>query len=234
MRFQTRWLDVTYDRRFRQPSFDIAATPVVVLRALHAAISPRYALSSADLAVEAGRSVADVRVTATLFGGSGVIEVTPDGFKCTFANPLGPALQIAQDSVVLAFEALLSAMPSIALGVASITTRFFLELLDEPRDAHAYLQDLGTKTPPLITDETLGVESVPGVKVDLINSVEKWSFMFQLERAVRSRNELFAVCAGQYEMDGVFLSVEEQAKHFGKYAQESLSRVGLVAEIDGQ
>lgn len=230
MRFLTKWLDLTYDRRFRQPSFDIAATPVVVLRALHAAISPRYSLSSADLAVEAGRSVADVRVRATLFSGSGIIEVTPDGFKGTFANPLGPAMQITQDSVTLAFEALLSAVPSIALGGASITTRFFLELIDEPRDAHAYLRELGTRTAPLITDETLSVESVPGVKVDLINSVEKWSFMFQLERAVRSRNELFASCTAQYEVDGMFRSVEQQAKHFGEYAREALSRVGLVAE----
>ena len=234
MRFRTNWLEVSYERRFRQPSFDIAATPATVLRALHEAISPRYPLSSADLAVEAGRSVADVRLKATLFGGNGLIEVTADSFSGSFRNAIGPGdVQKVQDCVALGLGAVESAVPNLALAAGSITSRLFVELIDEPHDAHVFLRELMASSGPHISfREVAGVECIPGMKTDLINAEQKWEFVFQLDRALRSRNELFVLLVARYEQDGAYRSVDEQAKHFGECVVDSLSRVGLVAETE--
>ena len=231
MRFRTNWLDVTYERLFARPSFELAASPVTVLRALHEAISPRYPLGSVDLSVEAGRSVADVRVKAALFDGNGAIEVTADGFKGAFTNPIGPgALEKVKDCLALGLDAVQSALPNLTLALGSITARYFVELIDKPQDAHTYLRELMANTTPQIIAEGQDVEVVPGLKVDLMNSAEKWSFSFQLERAVRSRTELFSICASQYQTDGMFCSIDEQAKHHVEFTSRCLSRIGLVSE----
>lgn len=232
MKFQTNWLEVTYEANFREPSFEFANDPKDVLSALFKSIAPRYNMNFSDLHVEQTDSLKDSLARATLFNGYASIEVRPTGFKTKFDNPIAAGdLDTVKDCIQLTIEAILGAISNVMLNVQTINISAFLELVEEPNTSGAYLRSFPSQTSDRFArDLPSGTEFFPGIKTEWLNVEQQWAFSFNISRSIRSSKELFVVGSGNYEYAGRYNAFSDQAAHFENLLRRCMANIGLEAE----
>jgi hypothetical protein len=230
MRYKIKWLDLSYEARFTAPLFSLAAAPVEILKAVHARVSPKYRLNSSDLAVDSGRSMADVRAKVSLFGGNGVLEISADSLSARFNNPTAPKdLEVVKDCIQLALDALFDSTgtDNVAFSAEVVSLRMFAELLDNPSDARSFLRSLSKDTRVYKANQHLSAEVVPGLKYELEKSKDKWHFSFDVSRAIRAENELFISSSTSFLEGSAFQGLEAKARHIEALLDAAFAWLGL-------
>lgn len=229
MEYKVNLSDLVYEARFRGPLFALAASPVVVLEAIHSRISPKYPISSGDMVVDSGRAVGEIRARVSLFAGNGTLEVAADSFTARFSNPRGDEdLQVIQDCLVLTHDALSTlGGTNRPLREESVTLRIFSELADGS-DASTFLKGLFQQSKLL---EWRGfppqANIVPGFVMDIFQDDEKWTFNFIVSQAARSKKEMFLATSIRFFEGNRFLSIKDKADHFGTLIRTALTHVDL-------
>jgi hypothetical protein len=228
MQFITKWLELTYALSFRRPSFDFLSSQLAVSKALVDAFSPRFAIATADIAVDSSRILRDVKTTVTLFGGLVKLEITADNFQATFTNPIAPGdVEIVKDTVRLATGAISEVLNDLLPGSESISLRAFLELHGKNTNAWQYLQSLSNESFAASDGSPLAkAGAVPGKQINFV-STEKWTFNFELSRAWRSDKEVYTTSNAVYEHDSDIHGMDDAAKHFELCVRDVLKSVGL-------
>jgi len=135
------WMELTYDAEFSVPPFDLPRRDTDLLKSLHQFIHPRFPIRTADMHVFGGTTLSDVCVRVTLFGGNGTIDVTADRLSTRFTGlRQHQDLDICNQCIALAEQALRSTLPDVVIGLVSIRPMLTLRLGDEPMDAREYLR----------------------------------------------------------------------------------------------
>lgn len=233
MQFQTKWLDVSYDVRFRRPSFVFVTSQASLLKALYDAISPRFSIGPGDMSIEASQKIRESKTTVTLFNGNATIELTADGFHALFNNPIGPDdIAIVTDTLKLATDAYTSVLTDVEPQSSSINLKAFLEVKGDSPDAWKYLRDtFGPKSPFSTFDVPSVSDLVPGASIDVISTEQRWVFHFDLTRAIRSRTELFVTANMHYEDGSTIHGLDAKAKHFASCIEAALKQADLEAVV---
>lgn len=228
MRSRSRWIELTYEAKFKAASFRFATGPAVLLREWYEAISPRYSLSTQDLSVDPGRTVADVRAGASLFGGNVTFEVNAERFKGVFRNVFSEAdVQIVKDCLALALTATTRAL-EVEYAEEQIRLQTVATLLDDPTASQTFLQNLFTKSSPLASIDVPGVDTViPGGEIELISSREAWSFAYAIAKSVLRPEEVLINAHARYELGSPYRDVDAQQDHFVKCLSAAFAACGL-------
>ena len=228
MRYRSRWIELTYEAKFKTASFRFATVPAVLLREWYEAISPRYSLLTQDLSADPGRTVADVRAGASLFGGNVTFEVNAERFKGVFRNVFSEEdVQIVKDCLALALEATTRAL-EVDYAEQHISLKTAVTLLDEPTASATFLQNLLAKGSPFASIDVPGVDTViPSGGVELISSEEAWSFVYVIDKSVVLPNEIFISAHVRYGIGSPYRDLGMQQDHFVKCLSSAFAVCGL-------
>lgn len=228
MRYRSRWIELTYEAKFKTASFRFATGPAVLLREWYEAISPRYSLSTQDLSADPGRTVADVRANASLFGGNVTFEVNAERFKGVFRNVFSEAdVQIVKDCLALALTATTRAL-EVEYAEQQIRLKTFVTLLDDPTASQTFLQNLFTKTSPLASIDVPGVDTViPAGGVELISPREAWSFAYDISKSALHPDDIFISTHARYDIGSPYRDLGSQQDHFVKCLSSAFAACGL-------
>ncbi|HYU70483.1 MAG TPA: hypothetical protein VEL09_14255 [Burkholderiales bacterium] len=237
MLYKTNFFDVTYEAKFRAPLFVLAGTPVVILEAVHGRLSPKYALAPSDLVVDSGRSVGDVHSRINLFAGNGSLDIRADVFTAKFTNPNAPGdLDTIEDCIQLTIEALATVGGSkFAVQEEILGGRMFIELLDSSTNVTELLRGLFNRSDLFAAPAgKRHAEAIPGFHIEFVENEEKWTFNFDLTRAIRSSKELFFSTSTQFREGGAFSALKEKIEHAVNLTKEVLKRAGLEPQKQPQ
>lgn len=231
MKFKTNWVDVSYDIRFRKPSFIFITSQAALLKALYDGISPRFTIGPADMSVLPSPNVRESKTTVSLFNKNAALEITADSFHATFNNPLGENdIAIVKDTLALAIDAYSSVLTDAEPLTYGITVRAFLELKG-PTDAWDYLDKTFGKGSPLQKFDVQGISNeISSGRVDVISTEERWTFDFALMRAIRSRSELFLTSNMFFDDGSAIVGLGDQGKKFQTLFSAALMKSALEEE----
>ncbi len=229
MRYRSRWVELMYEAKFKSASFRFATGPAVLLREWYESISPRYSLSTQDLFADPGRTVADVRVGASLFGGNVTFEANAERFKEIFRNVFSQTdIQIVKDCLALALAATTRAL-EIEYAEQQIRLQMFATLLDEPTASATFLQNLFADNSPLTGIDVPGVDTViPTGGVELISSKEAWSFGYEVAKSVLLPDEIFVNAHVRYDIGSPYRDLAMQQDHFVRCLSSAFGACGMV------
>lgn len=231
MRYKPKYLDLTYTAALRTPLFALGSNSIGVLHALYGELSKKYAISAADMSVDAGRSLGDVRVTVSLFSGNGSIEIAAESVTAKFINPTDPKDgEIIQDCLQMTHDALasLAGARPILFKQEGVVLRMFVELIDPPNDGPTFLRSLVANQSLFGSFEgTTSVEAVPGFHLEMVAEDEKWFFIFDAARAQRDRKELYVSITGNYGEGNSFPTLKQKGDHFNELLKAGLRRAQL-------
>jgi hypothetical protein len=228
MQYLTKWLELSYTLSFRRPSFEYLTSQHKIDKALFDAIAPRFAIGTADIATDSPRTLRDAKTTVSLFGGLAKLEVTADGFQATFSNPIAPGdVEVVKDTIRLATAAIKEILADLSPGSELFTLKTFMELQDKNANAWEFLRSLSSETFPVGNESPFAETAIVPAKQIHFISRQKWSFGFELTRAVRSEKELYMVGTALYEHDSSVQGFDETAKHFEFCVRECLRNVKL-------
>lgn len=231
MRYKINYAEFSYEAYFGSPFFVVAMSPGVVLTAVHKNLSPKYSIPTRDMAVDAARSVGDIRARISLFNGRGSLEFGTDVFAARFNEPRTDTdFEVIRDCIQLTYDALssLSITPAVVFREEAINLRMFLELAS---DAHEFLRDIVPRSEVYPFDEgNNNTEVIPGFHSEIVRSEEKWDFSLGVQRAIRSRKELFLVGSMRFYEGGRYATMSEKAEHYTTVMKAAVARLKLEPE----
>jgi len=232
MRYKVNYADFSYEAHFGSPFFAVAMSPGVVLTAVHKQLSPKYVIPTRDLTVDSARAVGDIRAKISLFGGRGTLEVSTDVFAARFNEPRTTNdFDVIRDCIQLTHDALLSwntTAYTVVFREEAINLRMFLEL---GSDAHEFLRNVVPRSEIYPSDEgDSKAEVIPGFHSELVRSDEKWDFSLGVQRAARSRSELFVVGNMRFYDGGRYATLNEKAEHYATIMKAEVARLKLEPE----
>ena len=228
MRYRPSWVDLNYEAAFRLPLFAVSGQPLNFAGAMCASLRPVAVIAARDISITR-HSDADTRVKATFFAGNANLEFGPDSLSVVFRNPhTADDLDVIK-KVVTRLQGFLHEQASMSVPKAeTVTVRAFLELVDEPKNAQQYLCSLYGDS-KLYAPSVAAVSSLlsPGIRFDIEDTDNKWTFNFELSRAVRNRSEVFVLTTTQFPAESKVSDTDARATLIDQLVVESMKRVGL-------
>ena len=196
MKTTLEWMELTYDAEFSVPPFDLPRRDTDLLRSLHQFIHPRFPIRTTDMHVFGGTTLSDVCVRVTLFGGNGTIDVTADRLSTHFTGlRQHQDLDICNQCIALAEQALRSTLPDVVIGLVSIRPMLTLRLGDESTDAREYLRAV---VKPAVDMDLGGLGAAalhPCVNLEVQNDDERWRAVLHAYPSGVDRSSVVVACS---------------------------------------
>ncbi len=158
-----------------------------------------------------GTALSDVRVRVTLFGGNGTIDVTADRLSFRFTGlRQHQDLDICNQCIALAEQALGSTMPDVEIGLVSIRPMLTLRLDDESTDARGYLKAVVKPAVRMDLSELGAAALHPCVNLEVQNNDERWRAVLHAYPSEMDRFSIVVACSITYTASPESQSGEER------------------------
>ena len=143
-----------------------------------------------------GTTLSDVCVRVTLFGGNGTIDVTADRLSTRFTGlRQHQDLEICNQCIALAEQALRSTLPDVEIGLVSIRPMLTLRLGDESTDAREYLRAVVRPAVDMDLDGLGAAALHPCVNLEVQNDDERWRAVLHAYPSGVDRSSVVVACS---------------------------------------
>lgn len=229
MFYQMKWLDVSYKASFRDPLFELARGNVEVLKIFHRRLTPHYLIRSSDMLAMGGNALSDCRTQITLFGGNGVLEITPDKFSASFTNAIQKDTETIKDCITSGLAAMAEWSPDVAYREEVVELTAFLSLKGTDTRDNFLHNLIGSKM--MFRADDFGAPKIhSGLKAEFENSGDKWIVGFNVYRSWVDSETLIVNCNATYQEGGALATFEDKATHVDKIFANFLAKIGLVPQ----
>lgn len=232
MKYSAAWADLKYEARLREPLFAVSGAPLKFAEALCAALRPLCSIAARDISIVT-RSEIDVRVKVNLLGGNANLEIAPDFLSVNFRNPQAADgdLEVIKKLVaeLLSFVNVQAHRPF--LEDEAVTFRGFLSLKEEPKNGIEFLRSVCAQS-NLYSPSRIAAGSrlSPGLRFDIECASQKWTFNFELSRAMRNTSELLVLATTQFGAKSKLSDTFAKFALIDRLMVESLKRANLEPE----
>jgi hypothetical protein len=220
--------DASYDVFFKRPLLDRLPSVPAPLQTVYDALSDNFSISTADVQVNQGTSVADTSIVYNLFTGAGSIELRPDRWRGAFRG------LISEQDIQLVLRCVQTVAAAIEktsdrmIASRSILTVATWHQCDITVDQVAAL--LSTYWMPgkelkigFLDAEKIRIELNPVLE----NAKEGWVATFYVAPSKVDSSQLFMNYKGTYASGGRYNSIEVQATHARSMLRGMLNELGF-------
>lgn len=221
-----------YEVQFSTPSLDLLERSTELLRSFYNHLGSQFSLSSSDLYVSEGSSLADTSVRVALFGGNGRIEVTVDELSFEFENLQTVSdIAICQDCLAASERVIEEFWSDMNFGSAVATLNYFVELGDEIESASDYLSRLTGPGISLDLGEIEGAIKHPGIRLEIENEDERWDTFIGTDRHVGEKKILSVSAISMFDDDSSVQGAENRVDLLNRLISLYFKGIGLNVSI---
>ena len=215
---------ITYELDFGVPVYSIAENSVSILKAFYKALSPRFFLDASHQSLSSAAVLSDFVLRTSLFADNVVISLRLEKFTCELKNIVTEDdLKTVQDSVVLAEDALMKAVPELPIRSASIQVDSWLKSngvgaalkFGKPERDFNFAR-IGAS----------GVEHWPTGK--FWNEDEGWRAEYRIDRSAIENADLFYHLSVHYVGANQYASADARATHTESLSAGIMENLGLM------
>lgn len=230
IQYSEQQINVTYERRFRQPAFQISRSMVEILARFYEILSSEFVLQPSDLTSAGAQSMGEVAASVRLFGGNGLLELTVEKFAARFEGlRTQDDAELVKKALRLSEMTLSEVLPGVDFSGTVVRVSSWIRFDNEDCDATEFLAKFGSPKSKVRAQEFGAKEILFTINWQIKNEDAGWAMKVLMEPSELPSSHLFLFLNAAYVENPEFSSFENRSNHIEKFYNELMARFGLVS-----
>lgn len=223
--------DIVQELAFARPVFGFVERASQVLKIFYETIAPRFPIATEHVAVVPSNVLSEVQIRIGLFNNLAQLELRSERMTLRFPNVGLADVAFVKDASVLAYDALMKALPELVCAISKFNIFFWLKIEGGAEGVKLLFKNRATPSEP-IQAQTFGANtSSHYVKVNLQNDAEKWDISINTEPSVVTGSNLFVLLTVSFHPGTPYGEIQKQIEFVENSVPKLWPSLGLELAV---